>query len=292
MKKTLIIAGAGQFGRSAAGLLNHSTYDLLALADNSEALQGTVFRHPLHGALPILSMEEAVAMRPDTILTGIIDDGRTKELRSQLLSLGFYGEILTLKSLYETVDVRSATLLRLAQRVEEQKIPGETAELGVYKGDLAWKLNALFPERELYLFDTFTGFDDRDITQEKELQTSRAAEGDFGDTSVEAVRSRLPFPEKAHFEKGFFPETAEGLSGVTYAFVSLDADLYAPILAGLEYFCPRLAKGGMILLHDYGNTRFRGAKKAVEAYEALHGPLPLVPLCDLHGSAVILNPEA
>lgn len=33
-------------------------------------------------------------------------------------------------------------------------------------------------------------------------------------------------------------------------------------------------------------------KKAVEAYEALHGPLPLVPLCDLHGSAVILNPEA
>ena len=267
MKKTLIIAGAGQFGRSAAGLLNHSTYDLLALADNSEALQGTVFRHPLHGALPILSMEEAVAMRPDTILTGIIDEGRTK-------------------------DVRSATLLRLAQRVEEQKIPGETAELGVYKGDLAWKLNALFPERELYLFDTFTGFDDRDITQEKELQTSRAAEGDFGDTSVEAVRSRLPFPEKAHFEKGFFPETAEGLSDVTYAFVSLDADLYAPILAGLEYFCPRLAKGGMILLHDYGNTRFRGAKKAVEAYEALHGPLPLVPLCDLHGSAVILNPEA
>ena len=70
--------------------------------------------------------------------------------------------------------------------------------------------------------------------------------------------------------------------------VSLDADLYAPIRAGLDFFLPRMEKGGMILLHDYNNQRFRGAKQAVEEYESIHGPLSLVPLCDLHGSAVIL----
>lgn len=40
----------------------------------------------------------------------------------------------------------------------------------------------------------------------------------------------------------------------------------------------------MILLHDYNNRRFRGSAQAVTGYESIHGSLPLVPLCDLHGS--------
>jgi O-methyltransferase len=45
----------------------------------------------------------------------------------------------------------------------------------------------------------------------------------------------------------------------------------------------------MIVLHDYNNRRFRGAAQAVEDYEKAHGPLALVPLCDLHGTAVIVG---
>jgi O-methyltransferase len=33
--------------------------------------------------------------------------------------------------------------------------------------------------------------------------------------------------------------------------VLLDADLFAPIKAGLELFWPRLVPGGLILVHDY-----------------------------------------
>ena len=89
---------------------------------------------------------------------------------------------------------------------------------------------------------------------------------------------------------GNFPNTAEGLEQERYAFVSLDADLYAPLLAGLEYFYPRLSSGGAILLHDYNNQRFRGASMAVDDFEKKNGAISLVPLCDLHGSAVILHP--
>ena len=63
-----------------------------------------------------------------------------------------------------------------------------------------------------------------------------------------------------------------------------------PLLSGLEYFYPRLSPGGMILLHDYNNERFQGARQAVEDYEKCRHPLVLVPLCDLHGSAVIVRP--
>ncbi len=288
VRKKMIIAGAGQFGRAAAGLLNDSCYELTAFADNSPQMQGTFLTLPLWGRLPVLSMKDAVSLHPDIFLTGVADKDRTAALLSQLRSLNWQGPFLTLQSLYEVLDIRSAVLQRLAVRIQERSVPGAVAELGVYKGDLAWKINALFPDRPFFLFDTFEGFDLRDVTLETQQKTSRARTGDFQDTSMPLVRSRLPFPEKAFFRKGYFPDTTAGLEGITYAFVSLDADLYAPILAGLEFFIPRMSSGGMILLHDYGNERFRGAKKAVEDFERLHGPLNLVPLCDLHRSAVIL----
>ena len=99
-----------------------------------------------------------------------------------------------------------------------------------------------------------------------------------------------PFPEQAVIRRGYFPDTAAGLEQERFCLVSLDADLYAPILSGLIFFYPRLVPGGMILLHDYNNERFRGARQAVEEFEKQYGRLCLVPLCDLHGSAVIVKP--
>ncbi len=289
-RKSLLIAGAGQFGRSAAALMNTEEYTLAALADNSPKLQNTVFLHPTEGEIPIVSMEQGLRTQPDAVLTGVIDEERTQELIRQIRTLGYTGEVLTLRDHYLQLDIRSAVLIRMAVRIREMDVPGAAAELGVYRGDLARKLNALFPDRPLFLFDTFEGFASEDVTVEKDCSFSAASKGDFSDTSMELVRSRLPFPEQAVFKKGFFPDTARGLEEETYALVSLDADLYAPLLAGLRYFWPRLSRGGMILLHDYGNKRFRGAFQAVQDFEKEQGYLPLVPLCDLHGTAVLVKP--
>lgn len=283
--ETIVILGAGQFGRAAASLLNTDSLNLIAFGDNNPHLQGTRIRQ-----IPVLSVEQAVQLRPDHIFIGVVDETRTGQLRSQAEAAGFHGRFLLLGDLYRQLDIRSATLFRLASRILQSKVPGDIAELGVYRGDLARKLNAWFPGRTLYLFDTFEGFDMRDITIEQSLSCSKAQKGDFSDTSETFVLKRLPYPEDARIRKGYFPDTAAGLEDNRYAFVSLDADLYAPILAGLEYFYPRLSPGGMILLHDYNNERFRGARQAVEDFESQSGPLPLVPLCDLHGSAVIVHP--
>lgn len=282
---TMIILGAGQFGQACASLINTSYTKLLAFGDNNTSLCGSLL-----GRTPVMSVGEAVRLEPDYALIGVTDETRTKQLKGQAEENGFGGEFLLLGELYRRFDIRSATLHRMADRLKHLDVPGDTAELGVYKGDLAWQLNGLFPERTLHLFDTFEGFDSRDIEEEKQRDLSRARQGDFADTSISFVRDRLPYPGRAMFHKGFFPETTAGLKRCRYALVSLDADLYAPVLAGLEYFYPRLSPGGMILLHDYNNRRFQGAAQAVADYEEKHKTLPLVPLCDLHGTAVILSP--
>ena len=58
----------------------------------------------------------------------------------------------------------------------------------------------------------------------------------------------------------------------------------------LLYFYPRMVRGGVLLLHDYENARFSGVQAAVEAYEQKHGPLLLLPVGDLHGSAMVIHP--
>lgn len=287
--QTLIILGAGQFGRSFVSLINRNYYALLAFGDNNSSLWGTDISTPL-SSVPVISVEQAATLQPDLMLIAVSGEERSLALMQQATKAGYQNQFLMLQDLYHTLDIRSATLHRMAERITTQQIPGSIAELGVYKGDIAWQLNTLFPDRELLLFDTFEGFDEKDILTEKEHNYSRAEVKNFADTSVAYVRKRLPFPEQASFYKGYFPQTAEGLDNRSFALVSLDTDLYEPILAGLCYFYPKLSSGGMILLHDYNNTQFRGCKEAVHQYESEHGSLLLVPLSDLHGTAVIIKP--
>ena len=109
------------------------------------------------------------------------------------------------------------------------------------------------------------------------------------------------------FCKGYFPDSIEAAerasegentdaagqtavpAGIRYAFVSLDPDLYLPVLNGLQYFYPRMSPGGVILIHDYNSRQFPGAGRAVREYCTAHEIYP-IPLMDMHGSAVIVHP--
>jgi O-methyltransferase len=172
-----------------------------------------------------------------------------------------------------------------AERISQKGVPGAIAELGVYRGELAAALNWLFPDRNLYLFDTFEGFSEKDLADGEEEKHSQAAAGDFQDTSLEFVLSRMPHREKVIARKGYFPETSEGLEE-DFAFVSLDVDLYKPTAAGLSYFYPRLNKGGCIFIHDYNNRRYMGVRSAVDEFVDANG-VPLVQLPDFGGTVIL-----
>ena len=93
--------------------------------------------------------------------------------------------------------------------------------------------------------------------------------------------------ENTIFIKGYFPTTAAQLPpDGTYCMVHIDTDLFAPIMAGLEYFYPRIVPGGFLIIHDYGSLAWAGAEKAVDAFFA-DKPEAIVPIPDSAGSAVI-----
>ena len=73
----------------------------------------------------------------------------------------------------------------------------------------------------------------------------------------------MAYRSNAVIRKGYFPETAIGLEEERFAFVSLDTDLYKPIKAGLDFFYPRLARGGVIFVDDLGHPELPGVRKAV-----------------------------
>ncbi len=182
--------------------------------------------------------------------------------------------------------VRLATLELISYEINNKKLAGNTAELGVYKGKFARYINQYFPERSLYLFDTFEGFDNRDVISETKNKFS-SGEQDFSDTSVEGVLKVMPFPNKCIPVKGFFPESAKNIND-QFVFVSLDADLYEPIYNGLQFFYDKLVNGGYIFIHDFNNDNYKGARKAVEQF-CSEKKINYLPIPDFGGSAVIIK---
>lgn len=171
-------------------------------------------------------------------------------------------------------------------KIIEGGVEGEFAELGVYLGNNC----AVFHEyckkynRKLYMFDTFEGFDDRDLTGIDKDQMMQ-----FKDTSLDGVRAFVGHDEYTKYIKGYFPESVTvECKEERYAFVSLDCDLYQPIKAGLEFFYPRMSKGGMIFIHDYSGCFFEGARQAADEY-CNEKNLSVVLLPDKAGTAVLIK---
>jgi O-methyltransferase len=126
----------------------------------------------------------------------------------------------------------------------------------------------------LHLFDTFSGLPAPEAGQDGHFR-----QGQFADTSVTAVRNRLARWPDIRFYPGPFPATATSVHAETFKLVHLDVDLYQSTLAGLEFFYPRLIRGGLLLVHDYNDRSVPGVKSAVDEFLARR-PESLIELWD------------
>ncbi|BCJ92958.1 hypothetical protein acsn021_05270 [Anaerocolumna cellulosilytica] len=187
---------------------------------------------------------------------------------------------------------RYRTFELTANEIENRKLEGAVAEVGVFRGMFAEIINLKFPDRKLYLFDSFESFKPEEY--EKERESEYCEEGFkkvFENTSVDIVMKRMPYPDNCIVRKGFFPESIqEQEQNENFAFISIDVDFEESTYQCLSFFYPRLVKNGYIFLHDYNNRNLEGVKVAVNRYEADNKiTFNKIPLCDEGGTLIIIK---
>jgi O-methyltransferase len=153
------------------------------------------------------------------------------------------------------------------------KLDGDIAEIGVYQGGSARLICKYKGNKAFHLFDTFEG-----LPELNKFDTSNEFhKGQFNDTSFELIGKLLSDYPNVNIHKGYFPDTAGPVLDKKFTLVNLDVDLHKTTHDALEFFYPRMVKGGIILSHDYVNAD--GVRKAFDDFFA-DKPEPVLVVSD------------
>lgn len=194
-----VIYGATTTGKGVYANV-HEKYNLLYFVDGDSRKHGTkVF------GLDVKAPDRIFETDVDVVIMGILTGW--EEAAEYLISKGFPEERIVCQYVDLSSRARVAFLENAALILKERNVQGAVAELGVYRGDFAKEMNRVFPERDLYLYDTFDGFPSEDFLFEIDNGLILNDVGRFKDTSVDYVLSRMPNKERCIIRKGYFPES-------------------------------------------------------------------------------------
>jgi len=177
---------------------------------------------------------------------------------------------------------RLYALFKAVEHVEALGVKGAIVECGVWRGGSAMccalALRALgSTQRDLYLYDTFTGMAepgprDTDFRGRSALDIwRRATHGEVTDwclaTEAEARTNVLStgYPaDRITLVPGRVEDTIPAVAPKEIAVLRLDTDWYDSTHHELVHLFPRLSVGGVLIVDDYGY--WRGAREATDEY--------------------------
>ena len=180
-----------------------------------------------------------------------------------------------------TTPPRIYALRRAVEYVAARPVQGAVVECGVWRGGsmMAVALTLLrlgVTDRDLYLFDTFSGMTepgDEDVKHTGEraadvLAGASRESHDWAIAPIEQVREAVlgvGYPEdRIHFVEGRVQDTVPGGAPDEIALLRLDTDWYSSTKHELVHLYPRLARGGVLIVDDY--AYWQGARQAVDEY--------------------------
>jgi hypothetical protein len=180
-----------------------------------------------------------------------------------------------------TTPPRIYALMRAVEYIVSRPVPGALVECGVWRGGsmmgVALTLLRLgVTDRDLYLFDTFAGMTqpgEQDVKHTGERAVDMLAESsrdshDWAVASLDEVReavSTVGYPEeRIHFVQGRVEETLPESAPEEISLLRLDTDWYSSTKHTLAHLYPRLARGGVLIIDDYGY--WQGSRQAVDEY--------------------------
>jgi len=149
-------------------------------------------------------------------------------------------------------------------------IEGDCAECGVYQGGNLFYLATRVPTRRWFGFDTFKG-----LPPESWCADEPHRIGDFADTDWSETWFNFSMQRNVTFVRGVFPLSAKGLEDKRFAFVYVDFDFYKSTADAIDWFLPRMSRGGIMAFDDYEWPQCPGVKRALdERHLAVHIPVP------------------
>jgi O-methyltransferase len=168
-------------------------------------------------------------------------------------------------------------LQQCVETVVADEIEGDLIEAGVWRGGASMLIRATLDtlgarDRLVWLADSFAGFPEPDPESYPDDGDLDLSPHDFLAAGVEEVQSyfaRLGLAEGVRFVPGFFHQTMPRLGGRRWALVRLDGDTYESTWTTLEALYPGLAKGGYLIVDDYGFVP--ACREAVGDYRTAHG---------------------
>lgn len=200
---------------------------------------------------------------------------------------------------------RMYALYTATRYIVESALPGDFVECGVWRGGsmmlVALTLLRLGDDaRTLWLYDTFEGMTppgNEDIQEMSGLAAcdvlaGRAKTADdpfWGCASRDVVERNMRatgYPaERIRFVPGDVLTTLPAHAPRQIALLRLDTDWYASTRHELEHLYPRVTRGGVLIVDDYGY--WRGARKATDEYLASCIPRPLLHRVDYTGRVAV-----
>ncbi len=179
---------------------------------------------------------------------------------------------------------RAYVLYKAIEYISKFKISGDIVECGVWKGgSIIISAMTLMKEnnrsRKIYLYDTFEGMaEPTDVDRmaandfpAKEMWNKLKRKNDniwMCYSSLKEVRKNVfssGYPKKNFiFIKGKVEDTIPKTIPEKISLLRLDTDWFESTRHELVYLFPKLSKGGILIIDDYGH--WKGAKKAVDEY--------------------------
>jgi O-methyltransferase len=180
-----------------------------------------------------------------------------------------------------TTPPRIYALRRAVEYIATRPVQGSVVECGVWRGGsmMAVALTLLrlgVTDRDLYLFDTFSGMSepgDEDVKHSGEraadvLASASRESHDWAVAPIEQVREAVlgvGYPkDRVHFVQGRVEDTVPANAPAKIALLRLDTDWYSSTKHELVHLYPRLGRGGVLIVDDY--AYWQGARKAVDEY--------------------------
>ena len=175
---------------------------------------------------------------------------------------------------YKKQDIHTIPISRfnsLHEIIKSLNVEGDTAELGVAFGGTIKLINHYLKDRTIYAYDTFEGFAalPKEFTKEENKRWKDWGSKDQQLRQWKEEIKELNTLENVQIRKGVFPFTANKEKDKTFSFVHIDTDIYFSTMIGLEFFYPRMVKGGTIVIDDLfkpGDSRFNQVQRAVQHY--------------------------